>query len=159
MSLVSNVTNSSTYTDAVTKAKGDSLGKEDFLKLLVAQLTYQDPTNPMKDTEFVSQLATYSGLEQQMAMNKNLEKLISFNAASVATSAVGLIGKVVSYIGEDGGFQTGQVMFVDINAGDVYLYLNDGTSEGAYIPFDVVEQIGLPIESETSDVSDEQGSD
>ena len=41
------------YEDTIKKQnKGDSLGKEDFLKLLVAQMTHQDPTNPMKDTEF-----------------------------------------------------------------------------------------------------------
>jgi flagellar basal-body rod modification protein FlgD len=134
----------STYANsaATTAAsKGDSLGKEDFLKLLVAQLTQQDPTNPMKDTEFVAQLATYSGLEQQMNMNKNLETLVASSAANTAASAVSLIGTVVGYTGEDGSLKTGMVSFLDIVDGDVNLYLTDGS----YIPFKAVEQVGYPI--------------
>ena len=129
------------YEDTITREnKGDTLGKEDFLKLLVTQLTHQDPTNPMKDTEFVAQLATYSGLEQQMTMNKNLETLIAANTATTAASAVSLIGTVVGYLGEDGTVKAGQVSFLDIVDGQVNLYLTDGT----YIPFSSVEQIGIP---------------
>ncbi|MDR0649666.1 MAG: flagellar hook assembly protein FlgD [Synergistaceae bacterium] len=129
------------YEDTITREnKGDTLGKEDFLKLLVTQLTHQDPTNPMKDTEFVTQLATYSGLEQQMTMNKNLETLIAANTATTAASAVSLIGTVVGYLGEDGTVKAGQVSFLDIVDGQVNLYLTDGT----YIPFSSVEQIGTP---------------
>jgi flagellar basal-body rod modification protein FlgD len=123
----------------VRESKGDTLGKEDFLKLLVAQLTHQDPTEPMKDTEFVSQLATYSGLEQQMTMNQNLEKLITINAATTAASAVGLIGTYVGYTGDDGSLKSGLVAFIDIVNGDVNLYLDDGS----YIPFSKVEQVGI----------------
>ncbi len=130
------------YEDTIKKQnKGDSLGKEDFLKLLVAQMTHQDPTNPMKDTEFVSQLATYSGLEQQINMNKNLEKLIASNNAGTVASAVGLIGTIVGYPGEDGILKTGQVTFLDIVGGEVNLYLDDGS----YVPFSKVEQVAWPI--------------
>jgi flagellar basal-body rod modification protein FlgD len=146
------------YEDTITREnKGDTLGKEDFLKLLVAQLTHQDPTNPMQDTEFVTQLATYSGLEQQMTMNKNLETLIAANTATTAASAVSLIGKVVGYIGEDGTTKAGQVSFLDIVDGQVNLYLTDGT----YIPFSSVEQIGAPYYYEgdgSSGSGDDSGS-
>ncbi|MDR0615574.1 MAG: flagellar hook assembly protein FlgD [Synergistaceae bacterium] len=132
-------TNYVKYEDTITReSKGDSLGKEDFLKLLVTQLTNQDPTNPMNDTEFVTQLATYSGLEQQITMNKNLETLIAANTATTAASAVSLIGKVVGYLGEDGQVKAGMVSFLDIVDGEVNLYLTDGT----YVPFSKVEQIG-----------------
>lgn len=135
------------YEDTIKREnKGDSLGKEDFLKLLVTQLTNQDPTNPMKDTEFVTQLATYSGLEQQLTMNKNLETLIASNAATTAASAVSLIGTVVGYLGEDGTVKAGQVSFLDIVDGAVNLYLTDGT----YIPFSKVEQIGVPYYNNAS---------
>jgi flagellar basal-body rod modification protein FlgD len=136
--------NTSRYTKyedtLVRENKGDNLGKEDFLKLLVAQLTQQDPTNPMQDTEFIAQLATYSGLEQQMNMNKNLETLIAGNNANTAASAVSLIGTVVGYTGEDGSLKTGLVSFLDIVDGEVNLYLADGS----YVPFKNVEQVGLP---------------
>jgi flagellar basal-body rod modification protein FlgD len=139
----------------VRENKGDTLGKEDFLKLLVTQLTNQDPTNPMQDTEFVAQLATYSGLEQQMTMNKNLETLIAAGNANTAASAVSLIGTVVGYTGEDGTLKTGLVSFLDIVNGEVNLYLSDGT----YIPFKDVEQVGYPVYSDPEEGSEDEGTD
>jgi flagellar basal-body rod modification protein FlgD len=138
------------YEDTITReSKGDDLGKDDFLKLLVAQLTHQDPTSPMDDTQFITQLAQYSGLEQQMNMNKNLETLIASNNAATAANAVGLIGTVVGYTGEDGQLKTGLVTFLDIVGGEVNLYLHDGT----YLPFSSVEQIGIMADSTTTDQS------
>jgi flagellar basal-body rod modification protein FlgD len=49
-----------------------ALGTTDFLKLLMTQLTNQNPLDPTDPTEFTSQLATYSGLEQQINMNDTL---------------------------------------------------------------------------------------
>jgi flagellar basal-body rod modification protein FlgD len=152
MASISGVTGAWTsYEDTVKKStgSGDSLGKEDFLKLLVAQLTHQDPTNPMNDTEFVGQLATYSGLEQQMNMNKNLEKLINSANLTTAASATSLIGSIVGYTGEDGTLETGQVNFLDIVGGEVNLYLTDGR----YIPYSMVEQIGYPVKVPSQDES------
>jgi hypothetical protein len=53
--------------------KGTELDKNAFLNLLIAQLKNQDPLNPMKDQEFIAQLATFSSLEQMGNMNKNME--------------------------------------------------------------------------------------
>ena len=144
------------YEDTVKKStvSGDSLGKEDFLKLLVAQLTHQDPTNPMNDTEFVAQLATYSSLEQQMNMNKNLEKLITATNMTTAASAMSLIGSIVGYSGEDGALNVGQVAFLDIVGGEVYLYLDDGT----YIPYSTVEQVGYKLQAYTESTGTESSS-
>lgn len=63
----------------------DKLGKEEFLQLLVCQLQNQDPLNPQDDTEFISQLAQFSSLEQMTNMNATLTN----------TSAYGLVGKEV----------------------------------------------------------------
>jgi flagellar basal-body rod modification protein FlgD len=132
------------YEDTIEKSGGDSLGKEDFLKLLVAQLTHQDPTNAMQDTEFVAQLATYSGLEQQMNINKNLESLIASQNLSTAAAATSLIGSVISYTDEDGNFQMGQVAFLDIVGGEVNLILNDEYNTS--VPYSSVQQIGYPFQ-------------
>ena len=69
------------FDDGKNKAES-SLDKDSFLKLLVAQMTHQDPTNPMPDTEFVAQLATFNALEQQITTNKNLETLVQLNSSS-----------------------------------------------------------------------------
>lgn len=51
------------------------MGKDEFLKLLVTQLQYQDPLNPMDDKAFIAQMAQFSSLEQLMSMNKNMESM------------------------------------------------------------------------------------
>ncbi len=142
------------YEDTKNKLSGgDQLGKEDFLKLLVAQMTQQDPTNPMKDTEFVSQLATYSGLEQQMNINKNLEKLIAVNQSANISAATSCIGKLVGYVDSNGTARAQLVEFIDIVDGDINLYLADGS----YVPFSKVEQIGIPKAAEEKKPEDNTG--
>lgn len=58
-----------------------SLGKDDFLKLLIAQIQYQDPLNPADNTEFIAQLAQFTSLEQMTNMNTNLEQVLTSNTA------------------------------------------------------------------------------
>lgn len=69
-----------------------SLGKDDFLKLLITQLSNQDPTSPMENTEFIAQMAQFSSLEQMTNMNQEFAKL---NAMMVSSQGVNTIGKVV----------------------------------------------------------------
>ena len=82
------------------------LDKDGFLKLFVAQLTHQDPTSPMNTNESIAQMASFSMVE---GMN-NMQKTNSSIATSLTTSsAVGLIGRTVSYVDADGNLQTGKV--------------------------------------------------
>lgn len=71
----------------------DVLGKDDFLKLLLTQLQYQDPLNPVNDREFIAQMAQFSSLEQMQNMNKLLEMFTgSQHAMSMFAQATNLIG-------------------------------------------------------------------
>ncbi len=61
--------------DSITAGMGN-IGETEFLKLLVAQLQNQDPLEPVKNEEFVAQLATFSSLEQLISINKAVTKLV-----------------------------------------------------------------------------------
>jgi flagellar basal-body rod modification protein FlgD len=76
-----------------------ALGKDDFLKLLIAQLAAQDPLDPMGAQDFSAQLAQFSGLEQMTNVNKNLEKMYELDTNTQHTSAIQLIGKTIESSG------------------------------------------------------------
>ena len=84
-----------------------ALGKDDFLKLLIAQLSAQDPMDPMSSSDFSAQLAQFSGLEQMTNVNKNLEKIYQLEMDSQHTSAINLIGKTVSSSGNSFNHSSG----------------------------------------------------
>lgn len=91
---VASVTDASSTLSSFTGTTS-SLGKEDFLTLLVAQLENQDPLDPQDNTEFVAQMAQFSALEQQITTNENLEELISSNESIQQMSAFNLLGQTV----------------------------------------------------------------
>lgn len=74
-------------------AKGQAiLGKNDFLKLLITQLTHQDPSKPLSDTAFISQMAQFSTLEQMTNMSDGFKKL---NEILASNQTMSLLGKKV----------------------------------------------------------------
>lgn len=74
------------------------LGKDDFLKLLITQLSHQDPTAPMEDREFVAQMAQFSTLDQMTSMANDFSKLKNMLASGEASGA---LGKNVELIDND----------------------------------------------------------
>ncbi len=66
-----------------------TLGQEDFLKLLVTQMTSQDPLNPQKDTDFIAQMAQFTSLEQSRLAAGNLARLDARQEISTATALLG----------------------------------------------------------------------
>lgn len=142
---VSNSTNSTTSTSsstnsstAVTRATNNELGKDAFLKLLIAELSNQDPTNPVEDREFISQMATFSSLEQMQNMNKTLTSMADTNKFSAAS----YIGKVVAFTKGEGTeakqvaaivnhvwFDPKEGTILDTTEGEVTLEKVEGVSE------------------------------
>ncbi len=74
---------------ASTDSSAATLNYNNFLQLLIAQMKYQDPTDPMDASEQVSQLATFSQVEQSVKMNSNLQAIIQANSFSQASDLVG----------------------------------------------------------------------
>ena len=79
------------------QAPSGELGKDEFLKLLMAQIKNQDPLDPMDDKEFISQMTTFSSLEQMMNMNESIQQLVKNQSVSPVIQYSHMIGKEVSY--------------------------------------------------------------
>lgn len=103
-----------TQTNTTSKAN-DALGKDDFLKMLVTQLRYQDPLQPMEDKEFIAQMAQFSSLEQMQNMN----------TAMITTQATNLIGKEIHWLDDQGNEQSGVVSAVTTFEGVSKLMVGD----------------------------------
>jgi flagellar basal-body rod modification protein FlgD len=125
-------TTSNTSTDAAAaaaaanKAKADKniLGKDDFLKLMVAQMKNQDPMNPSDDKDNIAQMAQFSSLEQITNLATATQKLAD---SMQTTQTLGLIGHTVSYKATDGTLTTGMVSGVDVAGGTPTLTVGDNT--------------------------------
>ena len=103
--------------DEVSDTAGGKLDKDAFLQLLVAQMKYQDPLEPTDNTQYVSQLASFSSLEQMTNMN---ESLANMSMASDLQRASNLVGKFAS-VDVNGQTITGKVDTVEYKDGTAYL--------------------------------------
>ena len=104
------------YTKATPSVeRPDQMGKDTFLKLLVAQMRYQDPSKPVDSSQMMAQTATFSQVEK-------LEQLTKQSAAALvlqeASTAGALVGRTVSYTGPDGAEVTGKVTAVRLASAD-----------------------------------------
>ena len=102
--------NTGTATNTSTTATKDatSMGKDDFLRLLMTQMQNQDPTKPMDDSQTMAQLAQFSSLEQMQ----------NLNTSSIANQATNMIGKTVTWTDKDNVVQTGEVSAVKLVKGE-----------------------------------------
>ncbi len=106
---------------AITGALESDLGKDAFLQLLVTQMQYQDPLNPVDNTEMIAQLAQFSSLEQMQNLNTGFNTLSGNIDQLNFLSASNMIGKDVSGITSEGKLVEGTVEKVQLNGSLVYL--------------------------------------
>ena len=114
------------------ESRSATLGKDDFLTLLLTQLQNQDPLNPADSTEYTAQLAQFSSLEQLGNINDNLEYLHMFQASINNAQAVSFIGKEILAVGNEIQVNEGSVdacrfeLSASAAEGEVKIYDADG---------------------------------
>ncbi len=114
-----------------TRVAKNEMGKDEFLQILITQLTNQDPTEPMKDREFIAQMAQFSTLEQMTNMSGEFRQL---GALLQSGQAVSLLGKSVDI---DLGASTISGVVQEVTGGDYPQVLVDGR----YYDYSAVQRV------------------
>ncbi|MGO5011658.1 flagellar hook assembly protein FlgD [Niallia sp. Sow4_A1] len=125
----------SDYQKSNNSTGSSSLGKDDFLKILITQLQNQDPTSPMDDKEFIAQMAQFSSLEQMQNLNTSMTNLISLQTQSNLISYGQFMGQDVNWskveTDDEGNSTTtsgvGKVSSIAYTEDSVVFTLEDGT--------------------------------
>lgn len=120
-----------------TATPKQAINQEEFIKLFLAQLQFQDPLEPVDNREFLAQLAQFSSLEQSRQTSQNTNDLLSMNAAS---QAIALLNKQVEVQGLAVPL-TGTVIAVSLTQSGPTLSVRDGT--GAITPDVRLSQVTL----------------
>lgn len=134
MPLPSVTSTNATNTSATSEPKEKSaLDKDAFLKLLVAQLSHQDPLQPTEGTEFVAQLSQFAMVEQSIAQSAKLDILSAQMTGLASNEAAGLVGKDVTVRGNgmafDGVTATGASVNLDAPAQKVTVRIQDASGK------------------------------
>jgi flagellar basal-body rod modification protein FlgD len=130
---VDGIGSATTGTDT-TKLMKEGFDKDAFMKLLIAQVRYQDPTKPMDSTQFIAQTATFTQVEQMQKLAAAQEKSLSFQQVLLSSA---LIGREVAAVDEASGqVVTGQVTSVTLEGGTPSVVVS-----GKDIPIDQIDQI------------------
>jgi flagellar basal-body rod modification protein FlgD len=96
MIAIDSITGTTATTTANSQPKLKSIGKEDFLKMLIAQLKNQDPLNPQEGSAFAAQMAQFSSVEQLTNLNATLEAQTQNGLNLFNAQAANLIGKEIT---------------------------------------------------------------
>ncbi|KKM12337.1 hypothetical protein SY88_04090 [Clostridiales bacterium PH28_bin88] len=145
---VNGVSGTGTGLNEQSRIPQKSLGKDDFLRLLVAQLQNQDPMNPMEDKEFVLQMAQFSSLEQMGNLNNHLTAFLANQSARegelALSRALELIGlEVEAELPETGETLSGTVTGVKMLSGLAYLVV-----AGQDVPYSAVQRVYMAAEED-----------
>ncbi|MFZ0851987.1 MAG: flagellar hook assembly protein FlgD [Hyphomicrobiaceae bacterium] len=121
MQVPSTTSGSNTSSNTAGAAKTATVDYNQFLQLLIAQLKNQDPTKPMDSAQFISQLASFSNVEQSIQTNAKLDALMTSSALS---QAEGMIGRQIS---SPDGATSGTIAAVRIVSGGAVALLENGS--------------------------------
>lgn len=99
-------------TASANALQNNNMGMEDFLKVLLTQLTYQDPLKPMDNQQFMAQMAQFTSLQQTQELNEKMSQLVANQAA---LQSVGLIGRTVDIRTATGASLSGVVSSLSLS--------------------------------------------
>lgn len=133
--------------DSTTQGFG-TLGVNDFLKLITVQLQNQDPLKPMDDTQFISQMASFTNLQQTQTLTADFE---AYSQQASINSANGMLGGYVTVADAAFGSVTGQVTSVKVENGTPKLLING-------VPYDlsavqsvsITPPVAVPVTSDST---------
>lgn len=109
---------------AIGNTASAKLSMEDLLRVLLTELTYQDPLKPVENKDFMAQIAQFSSLDATQRLNTNIEQMLTLQSIS---QSVGLLGKTISAT-TDAGSITGTVSAMQLVNGQPQLTIT--TSSG-----------------------------
>ena len=104
-------------TNPITSAAASSLSMEDLLRVMLTELTYQNPLKPVENKDFMMQVAQFSSLDATQRLNQNIEQLLGLQSLN---QSVGLLGKNISAQTPSGSV-TGQVSALSLVEGQPQL--------------------------------------
>jgi len=122
VSTVNSTSNSTSATDALSGNPSQVLSQNDFLKLLVAQMTSQDPMNPTSDTQMAAQMAQFASLQQTGTMSANIATMLTQQQISQAN---GMLGGTVTLQVDANTVASGVVQAVQLVGGVPKIVVNN----------------------------------
>jgi len=141
------------YTSTANATTKDVLGKDDFLKLLVTQLKYQDPLSPLDNQDFMGTMAQFTALEQMVNVANALEdlklSLTYLYSQSLITQGAALIGKEVTGVDLEGNVISGVVEAVNVIGGAIKLKIGN-----QYLDLDGIVEVTAAKADEASPETD-----
>ena len=124
-------------TTSSTAVQSNTLNQEEFLKVLLTNLQFQDPLKPLDNQEFLAQMAQFSSLEQTRQVNDKIEQLLTIQSS---TQSIGLIGKTVE-VSTSNGSIAGTVTTANFQSGSPVFTIKD--ANGAFLTDITLGQITL----------------
>jgi flagellar basal-body rod modification protein FlgD len=119
---------------SASKLQAGGFDKDAFMKLLIAQVRYQDPTKPIDSTQFIAQTATFTQVEQMQKLAESQAKALSFQQILLSSA---LIGREVAAVDEiTGQVVAGQVTSVNLDGDTPSVVV-----QGMDVPIDKIDQI------------------
>jgi flagellar basal-body rod modification protein FlgD len=110
--------------DATAGINQKGIDQQDFIKLFVSELQYQDPMQPLDNSQFLLQLAQFEGIALTGQTNQDVENLLTMNSSD---QSVNLLNHSVDVTGTDGSTTTGKVTAVEFSSSGVQLSVTAST--------------------------------